>query len=83
MKLQILYLKREFNVDIFYKEGNKVSQTGTVNEVYEEIITKEHFKSFSKDNKNSQRDDNVVNLDDINRLKMIEAGGRKKEELDN
>ena len=62
---------------IFYKDGNKVLRTETFNEGDEEKIIKEHVTSLSKDNRNSQRDDNVENLDDIKKLQMIEAGEKK------
>ena len=56
----------------FDKEGNKQSETETIIDVNEEIITKEHVTSLWKDNKNSMHNRTVDNEDDINDSDTIE-----------
>ena len=52
---------------------------GTVKEVDEETIIKEHMKSLSRDNTTSLQADNVEDLDYINDLLIFGSGVTKKE----
>ena len=56
---------------IFDKDSNKISLNENFNEVNGDTIIIEHVTSLSKDNKNSLRDDNVENIDNINESQMI------------
>ena len=61
-------------ITIFDKDGNKVAETETFNDVDKENITKEHDASLSKDSTNSLRNVNFDIQDDINESEMMKVG---------
>ena len=56
----------------FYNEGNTQSETETMNDVENDIITKQHVTPLSNDEKNSMQNDTVDNQNYINNSKMME-----------
>ena len=62
----------------FDKEGNKLSETETINDVNEDIITKYHVTSLSEDSTNSMQNDALDNKDGINNAETMEIGEIKK-----